>query len=133
MGTVASAVTNAKVGDVKADMKSLQAQVSKLICATYGNVAESCISMAECRVNMWRYITAKSCTSSVKLCSLPPTNDAFVVNINRCHLQVATWKAALLKSPPTMDPTFMAGNLITKTSSYHEQCQRAHYLHLQIY
>jgi len=38
-----------KVGDVKADMKSLQA---KFICAAYGKVAESCMSMIKCRVKM---------------------------------------------------------------------------------
>ena len=60
--------------------------------------------MTECRAKMWRSTTGKSGASSVKLCSLPPTNDAFVENINRCHLRV-TWKAALLESPHTMDPT----------------------------
>ncbi|KAK2169438.1 hypothetical protein LSH36_10g12017 [Paralvinella palmiformis] len=78
--------------------------LSKFICAAYGNIAESCMSMIECRANMWRYRTGKSGVSSVKLCSLPPTNDAFVENISRCHLEVATWKAAF-KSPPTIDPT----------------------------
>ena len=31
-----------KVGDVKADMKSLHAQVTKFVCAGYGKVAEPC-------------------------------------------------------------------------------------------
>jgi hypothetical protein len=93
------------VDDVKADMKLVQAQATKFICAAYGKVAGPCTSMTECRVKMWRSKTGKSGASSVKLCSLPPTNDAFVENINRCRLQVAAWKAALLESPPTMDPT----------------------------
>ena len=94
-----------KVSDLKADMKSVQAQATKCMCATYGKVAEPCTSMTEYRVKMWVSKTRKSGTSSVKLCSLPPTNDVFVENINWCHPQVATWKAALLESPPAMDPT----------------------------
>ena len=34
-----------KVGDVKADMKSVLAQATKFICAAYGKVAEPCTSM----------------------------------------------------------------------------------------
>ena len=71
-----------KVGDVKTDMKSVQAQVINFMCATHGNLAEPCTSMTERRVKMWRSKTGKSGASSVKLCSLPPTNDAFVENIN---------------------------------------------------
>ena len=48
--------------------------------------------------------TWKRGAPSVKLCSLPPTNDAFVENINKCQLQVATWKA-VLPDTLTMDPT----------------------------
>ena len=47
-----------KVGEVKTDMKSMQAQATK--CAAYGKVAEPCTSMTECRVNMWRSKTGKS-------------------------------------------------------------------------
>ena len=79
-----------KVRDVKADMKSVQAQATKFICAGYGKVAELCTSITECRVKTWRLKTGNSGASSVKLCSLPPTNDAFVENINKCHVQVAT-------------------------------------------
>ena len=31
-----------KVGDVKADMKSVQAQATEFICAAYGKVKETC-------------------------------------------------------------------------------------------
>ena len=61
-----------KVGDVEADMQSVEAQSIKFICAAYGKVAESCKSMTECRVKMWRHKIGKSGASSVKLCTLPP-------------------------------------------------------------
>jgi len=75
------------------------------MCAAYGKVAESCASMTECRVKLWRSKTGKNGASSVKLSSLLPTTNAFIENVHRCHLQVAIWKATLLESPPDMDPT----------------------------
>ncbi len=93
------------IGDVHAEMKYVEAQATKLMCTAYGKVAESCKSMTECRVKMWRSKTGKSGASSVKLCSIPPTTEAFTDNVHICHLQVAVWKAALLESPPDMDST----------------------------
>ena len=43
----------------------------------------------------------KSGSSSPKLCTLPPTNEAFSENVKRCHLQVAS---AIDGSPPAMVP-----------------------------
>jgi len=86
-------------------MKSVEAQATKFICAAYGKIAESCSSMTECRGKIWRSKTGKSGASSVKLCCLPPTSEAFIEHVHRCHLQVAIWKAALLQSPPNMNPT----------------------------
>ncbi len=48
------------IGDVHAEIKSVEAQATKFMCAAYGKVAESCNSMTECRVNMWRSKTGKS-------------------------------------------------------------------------
>ena len=42
------------IGDVHAEIKSVEAQATKFMCAAYGKVAESCNSMPECRVKMWR-------------------------------------------------------------------------------
>ena len=38
------------IGDVHAEIKSVEAQATKFMCAAYGKVAESCNSMTECRV-----------------------------------------------------------------------------------
>ena len=93
------------IGDVATDIKSVEAQATAFICAAYGKSTQYCTSMTECRVKVWRSKTGRIGASSVKLCSLPPTTAAFIQNVHRCHLQVATWKAALLESPPAMDPT----------------------------
>ena len=93
------------IGDVHADIKYVEAQATKFMCAACGKVAESCNSMTECRVKLWHSKTGKSGASSVKLYSIPPTTETFTGNVQRCHLQVAIWKAALLESPPEMDAT----------------------------
>ena len=91
-----------EIGDRNADIAQVEAQATQFMCAAYGK--ESCASMIECRVKLWRSKTGKSGASSVKLSSLPPTTSAFIENVHRCHFQVAIWKAALLESPPDMDP-----------------------------
>ena len=66
-------------------------------------------------------LTGKSGASSVKLCSSPPTTEAFTENVHECHLQVAIWKAAHVESPPEMDSTKYGweldhlGNLVPRT------------------
>ena len=90
--------------DVQAEIKYVEAHATKFMCAAYDKVAAH-NSMTERMVKMWRSKTRKSGASSVKLCSIPPATDAFTENVHRCHLQVAIWKAALLESPPDMDPT----------------------------
>ena len=100
------------IGDVHAEMKSVESQTTRCMCTAYAKVAESCNFMTECRVIMWRSKTGKSGASSVKLCSIPPTTEAFTENVHRCHLQVAVWKAALLESPPDMDSTKYGWELV---------------------
>ena len=39
-----------------------------------------------------------------KLQTLPPTNEAFRVNVAHAHLQVTIWRHALKPNPPHMDP-----------------------------
>ena len=80
-------VSLSKVGDVKTDMKSMQAQAAKFMCAAYGKVAEPCTSMTECRVNMWRSKTGKRGTSSIKLCSLPMTRSSETLTDVTCKSQ----------------------------------------------
>ena len=41
-----------KVGDVKADMKSVEAQATNFKCAAHCKITQSCTSMTECRVKM---------------------------------------------------------------------------------
>ena len=73
------------IGDVHAEIKYVEAQATEFmifVCAAYGNVAESCNTMTEYRVKMWRSETGKSGASSVKLCSIPLTTEAFTENVH---------------------------------------------------
>ena len=92
------------IGDTNARMDTVLAQATKFICATYGKVVEACMLMTECRLKMWKIKTGKSTTSSPNLNSLPPTDEAFMENVRRCHLQVTVWESALCDSPQQMDP-----------------------------
>ena len=83
------------LGDAKASLEKVLEQATNFICNAYGKITESCTSMTECRIKMWHFKTGKSGGWGVKLCTIPQTNAAFIENVNRCHLQVATWKAAL--------------------------------------
>ena len=40
-----------------------------------------------------------------KLCSLPPTTEAFQLNVRRAHFQSAIWNRSLMQEPPNLDPT----------------------------
>ena len=77
-------------------------------------------------------INRESDSSSVELCSLPPTGVAFIGNVHRCHLQVAIWKVALIESPLNMNSK-MPRILATRVSCVHEQYHLIHFMHLQIY
>ena len=99
------------IGDITAPMNSVVLQATMFICAAYGKVVETYASMTECRVKLWELKTGKSRASSPKLCSLPPTSEAFQENVYRYHLQVAIWKVALMESPPVQSTLVnMAGS-----------------------
>ena len=48
--------------------------------------------------------TGKAISSAPKLCSLPPTTEAFQLNALRAHLQVSQWNATMEIGPPELDP-----------------------------
>ena len=60
--------------------------------------------MTECRQRLWGVKTGKATSSASKLCTLPPTTEAFQLNALRAHLQVAQWNATMDIGPPELDP-----------------------------
>ena len=89
------------LGDESADISKVVEQATSFMAACYGII--SCSSMTECRQLVWAQKTSKS-LSAPKLCSLPPTSEAFKENLLRAHLQVVQWQAALTGESPAMDP-----------------------------
>ena len=75
-------------------------ETTEFMVAAYGG---SGVTMSECRQCLWMQKTARS-TGAPKLCSLPPTTEAFVENMKQAHFQVAQWYAALDSDPPPLDP-----------------------------
>ena len=78
-------------------------QAKHFMLACYGQ--QRCNSMTEAIQQMWFSKVNRSKVSAPKLCSLPPTIEAFEQNVARAHLQVAIWLHALDPNPPVLDPT----------------------------
>ena len=78
-------------------------QATHFMLAFYGQ--QRCHSMTEARQQMWFSKLSRSKSSARKLCSLPPTSEAFEQNVARTHLQVAIWLHTLDLNPPVLDPT----------------------------
>ena len=78
-------------------------QATHFMLACYGQ--QRCHSMMEACQQMWFSKVSRSKASAPKLCSLPPTSEAFEQNVARVHLQVAIWFHALDPNPPVLDPT----------------------------
>ena len=52
---------------------------------------------------MWlKKMRTQKTNEVVKLCTLPPTNEAFEEHVKRSHFQASIWKAALCDQPPSL-------------------------------
>ena len=89
------------LGDLKADRGAVVAQATAFMCSCYGH--KNCTSMTQARIIAWTNKTGRR-TKTPKLCSLPPTTEAFELNVMRGYYQCAIWKQAL-EAPPDVDPT----------------------------
>ena len=68
--------------------------------ACYG---KKCDAMSNARLTAWAGKTGKGQVSVPKLCSLPPTTEAFVENVKRAHQQASMWRSAKDEDPPVLD------------------------------
>ena len=92
------------IGNAKANWPEVLEQATQFIGSCYGQSKST--SMSEARVSVWTSKTGKSgVTSTPKLCSLPPTTEAFIENVKRAHLQTCIWRNALQLNPPDLEPT----------------------------
>ena len=91
------------LGEPTSHLDDVLRQATPFILACYGQ--SGCHSITEARQKVWTSKVARSTASAPKLCSLPPTNEAFKQNVARAHLQLAVWRYALQPNPPELDPT----------------------------
>ena len=89
------------LGTEAAPISDVIKQATALVVKCYE--ISDCASMTDCRLKIWtkRVSTRKS---TPKLCSLPPTTEAFEQNGLRAHLQVAYWLTSLSGELPALDP-----------------------------
>ena len=101
------------LGEVNADMEDVINQATAFMCKCYS--MSNTASMTEARINVWTAkIWRKAASKVPKLCSLPPTTEAFQLNVRRSHFQCAIWRRALMQEPPNLDPTEYGGGLKMK-------------------
>ena len=60
-------------------------------------------SMTQARENLWKTRVGRGSSTMPKLCSLPPTDPAFMENLKRAHFQICIWKHALVLTVPDLD------------------------------
>lgn len=91
------------MGQENKKIDDIASQAAKFITACYGKA--SCDSTSEARVRLWAERTACGRSQLPPLRSLPPTNEAFIENVKRAHLQTCIWQNALKPNPPNLQPT----------------------------
>ena len=75
------------LGQPMAHIDKVVKQATGFIAACYG-LNTPCSSMTDCRQQQWAHKIGKF-SAAPKLCSLPPTTEAFEQNVRRAHHQVA--------------------------------------------
>ena len=91
------------LGDPNADFEQVLKQSINFVAACY-SVTGDHISMSSVRQKVWASRVGKPPSCCPKLCSLPPTSEAFAENVKRAHLQACVWKRATESDPPDMNP-----------------------------
>ena len=81
-------------------MASVIQQATSFIFACYGQT--HCSSMLETRLKVWLSKTGRR-SSTPKLCTLPPTTEAFKENVKRAHHQALVWRSLEPENPPQLE------------------------------
>ena len=87
------------IGDLDMEFENVLTQATTFLSACYGVKSDS---MSETRLHVWCAKNGKGKFSSPKLCSLPPTTEAFTENVKRAHFQATIWRN-IQHDPPEAD------------------------------
>ena len=89
------------LGVFDSPIEAVIAQATKFISACYGQYSTS-ESMSETRWRVWASKTGRTSAVPTKLCSLPPTSEAFKENVKRAHHQAIMWRSLEDSSLPEL-------------------------------
>ena len=94
------------IGDIQLPVASYQKmieQATQFVLACYQISDKK--TMTEARVHAWKSKMRKNTLEVPKLCSLPPTSEAFGQNVLRAYHQTELWLNSLKSDPPSINPT----------------------------
>ena len=92
------------LGNISSSVEEVMSQATAFMLYCYGH--PECSSLTEARQKIWSAKVASNVASAPKLKSLPPTNESFLQNVLRAHLQVAVWRNCADRNPPDLDPEY---------------------------
>ena len=72
------------LGDSNANWPDVVKEATSLMLACYG--VPKLDSMTQARANLWKTRVGRGSSTMLKLCSLPPTDPAFMENLKRATL-----------------------------------------------
>ena len=91
------------LGDSNAKWPDVVKQATSFMLACYYGVPKL-YSMTQARANLWKTRVGRGSSTMHKLCSLPPTDPAFMENLKRAHFQICIRKHALDLNVPDLNP-----------------------------
>ena len=74
------------LGDSNANLPDVVKQATSFMLACYG--VPKLNSMTQARANLWKTRVARGSSTMPKLCTLPPTDPAFMEKLKRAHFQI---------------------------------------------
>ena len=90
------------LGDSNANWPDVVKQATSFMLACYG--VPKLDSMTQAKANQWKARVGRGSSTMPKLCSLPPTDPAFMEKLKRAHFRICIWKHAFDLNVPDLDP-----------------------------
>ena len=90
------------LGDLSCPFEDVLKESTSFIAACYNTKTDE-TDMSSVRQKVWSSKVGKAPSCAPKLCSIPPTSEAFGENVKRAHLQASIWRKALDSDPPESD------------------------------
>ena len=89
------------LGNISSEFSCICKEATTFMSMCYGTPSDT---MNEARVKLWHKRIGQTAHFVPKLERLPPTDDNFIENVKRAHLQACVWKACMASSPPDLNP-----------------------------